>query len=703
MNIFAGKKALCFIALPYHNRILLPVMQELQRRGMEVVFFTASAEAAFEITLNDAGLPYRHALDYLTPELARQAAASFQTLRPVWQEKVLTHQLLQSVPIVIQDKVICSAVENVFAFRCMLEVEKPDLLFALHELNSWGKILGHLSHVYSIPYITFQEGLCYARVPLYRFHTDYTTACVVWGEADRQVLLGAGCSPDKTVALGNMDLWAVRDRVVKQQSLAATRKALNIRPDQKVVLFSMSYASYNTLEPDIFLDWLDAHPDVVVIFKWHPIQSKDLVDRAIEKFQGYASIRSVMDFDTYSLLALCDACVVVGNSTTGIEALFFDKPLIEIALPDHHYSYARQGVAESSVGFEDIGEKLDRIFRQGLTAEQQQCVEQFVARHFAFPDGQTYLRVADMAGDMLQARERVRNPRSALPTPGEMSMPCSLIVPVNDSSYDAVLPTLEALLAHAPSELFEVILVNAVSHPEARALLDEVNSDAVRVIPGDPSWSFAECCNRATAEAFGKYVLFLKPGLRPTVEWLEGLLAVAEEEPQVGVVGGEVLNEQGLIWQLGVAFDINQSPFPLYRLLPGEFYGARKQREFEAVEVPFLVTRELFCRLGGFSTDLTNRFEDVDFCLQVRKAGLRVLYTPTSVAALTSINWQPTLEQDRVNCSRFYARWTGSLWQNDEKYLKEDGLDREALSRLYREIAARLAADLQHAEQPSPS
>src|SRR5262245_53075459 len=160
MNIFAGKKALCFIALPYHNRILLPVMQELNRRGMEVQFFTAAAEGAFEITLNQAGLPYRHALDYATPEVTTRASAAFCTLRSVWQEKVLEYPLLQGVPLVIQDKVIRSAVENVFCFQQMLEVEKPDLLFALHELNSWGKILGHLSHEYQVPYITFQEGLC---------------------------------------------------------------------------------------------------------------------------------------------------------------------------------------------------------------------------------------------------------------------------------------------------------------------------------------------------------------------------------------------------------------------------------------------------------------------------------------------------------------------------------------------------------------
>lgn len=691
MNIFSGKKALCFIALPYHNRILLPIMEALSRRGMEVVFFTAAAEAAFEITLNEVDLPYRHALDYVSDDMTLQVAQAWQTLRPIWQEKVLTEPLLQSVPLVIQDKVIRSVIENVFCFQRMLEVEKPDLLFALHELNSWGKILGHLSHVYRIPYITFQEGLCYARVPLYRFHTDYTTACVVWGETDRQVLLAAGCSPDKTVALGNVDLWGVRERVTQQEAIAATRETLGIGTDKKIVLFAMSYASYSTFEPAVFREWLQAHPDVVAIFKWHPIQSKDLVERALEKFNGFPAVISLMDFDTYALLAACDVCVLVGNSTTGIEALFFGKPLIEIALPDHHYSYAAQGVAEPSVGFEDLGEKIARIFTHGLPPERQQQVSDFLNRHFAFQDGKTVERVVHMAEEMLQARQYTPPQLPVLPVPLENQVMCSLILPVNDASCEAVLRTLSGLQAHVPAELFELLIVNAGAQEQVRALFASVNGGRVRVIAGEPQWSFAECCNRAAADAYGKYLIFLKPGCVPAPGWLEGLVETAEREQELGVVGGLVLTEQGLVWHLGVAFDVNQSPFSLYRLLPVEFCGVQKQREFQAVESPFLVARAQFCRLGGFSSDLVNRFEEVDFCLRVRQAGLRVIYTPRSVSVRTAATWQPLPEQDRLNCFRFYARWTGSLWQDDAQYLAQDGLEHDTLSAIYRGLAARLA------------
>jgi GT2 family glycosyltransferase len=273
-----------------------------------------------------------------------------------------------------------------------------------------------------------------------------------------------------------------------------------------------------------------------------------------------------------------------------------------------------------------------------------------------------------------------------------------LILPVNDSSYDAVIGTLRGLDEHVPADLFELLIINAVSHSEARALIASVGGEQVRVIDGDPQWSFAECCNRAAAEAQGRYLAFLKPGIVPAPGWLEGLLETITQEQGIGVVGGLILNEQGLVWHAGTTFDINQSPFSLYRMLPMAFRGVQKQREFQAVEGPFLVGREQFCRLGGFSEDLVNRFEEVDFCLRIRALGGRVLYTPRSISVRTVDNWRPTPEQERTNCFRFYGRWTGSLWQNDEQYLKEDGFDHDSLSALYREFSQQLSMEVARKE-----
>jgi GT2 family glycosyltransferase len=171
---------------------------------------------------------------------------------------------------------------------------------------------------------------------------------------------------------------------------------------------------------------------------------------------------------------------------------------------------------------------------------------------------------------------------------------------------------------------------------------------------------------------------------------LEGLLQSVESDEAPGVVGGRVLDPNGFIAHIGVAFDANQTYFHLPDVAR-RLCRRTKEREFKALEGPFVIARELLCRLGGFSADLMNRFEDIDFCLRVQQEGRRVLYTPSSTIIRAEPSWLPDPDQDRLNCYRFYARWTGSLWQDDDRYLKEDGLTHEDLSALYRDLVNRLS------------
>src|ERR671923_1590806 len=401
MNNLAGKKVLCFIALPHHNRFLVPIMEALQEQGMKVAYFTVPAEGAFEITLNHANLPYRHVLDYTTVETQQCAAEAFKELRPVYQEKILRNHTLQAVPVVIQDKVIRGAVENYYSIDRMLKVEKPDLLFALHELNPWGKILGYLSHVHRIPYFTLQEGLYYCDTHYYRFHTDYSTACIVWGEACREILLRAGCSDDKIYPLGNTHIWHAREEFTAPAATQAARAKLGIGSDKKIVAFMMSHSQYHPFDAQIYLRWAKARGDIVTVFKWHPVTGKETVERALEKLRNEPSIISVHDFDTYALIGASDVCVTVGNSTTGLEALVFGKPLIEIRLPDQQYSYSQLGVAELARGFEDIGERAEAIFSRGLSPERAQQVEAYLAREFAFQDTAALGRIVGLVEESL--------------------------------------------------------------------------------------------------------------------------------------------------------------------------------------------------------------------------------------------------------------------------------------------------------------
>ena len=184
METLSGKKAFCFIALPHHNRFLVPIMEALVLQGMEMVYFTAAAEGAFEITLNQAKLPYRHVLDYADEETAerwltaslRCASAARENTSPIRFSRCRSSSRISH----------SRGGGKLSRPRSHAGSRKPDLLFAFHELNPWGKILGHLSHLHRIPYFTLQEGLYYADIHYYRFHTDFSTACLVRAKnADR--------------------------------------------------------------------------------------------------------------------------------------------------------------------------------------------------------------------------------------------------------------------------------------------------------------------------------------------------------------------------------------------------------------------------------------------------------------------------------------------------------------------------------------
>ena len=689
MGILSGKKALCFIALPHHNRFLVPMMEALTAQGMATHYFTAAAEGAFEITLNQAKLPYRHIYDYANEDTSARSNAAFRRLRGQFQQTLLESPALQVVPVVIQDKTMRAAVDNFYCLDQMLRQEKPDVLFALHELNPWGKMLGYLSHVHRVPYFTLQEGLYYSHVFYHRFHTDYSTACMVWGDACKQTLVQAGCGADKIYPLGNTQIWTAKDLYTSDAMVQRTRAALGIPADKKIVLLLMSHSSYQPFDARPLVDWMRARGDVVTVVKWHPITAKDVIERALSKHLHEPLLINAQDGDTYALLGASDVCVTVGNSTTGLEALVYGKPLVEVRLPDQEYSYAARGVAEAAAGFEGVVAAAEALLIRGRTADRAAKVEKYLDDNFAYRDGRTLARMVRLVEESIGAREQGQRPK--LTGTDGVLFPCTIVLPVDDVMPQSLLATLESLAANTAADLFEIIIVNCTANAATREVLASLRGD-VTVLEGSPEWSYAMACNRAAEIAAGKHLAFLKPGLLLSSGWLEALLEVTEANPKIGVVGAQSLDSTGMLWHIGYAFDVNQSPFAMYRMLAPDFTGAKKIRHFRAVATPFLVRRELFRALGGFNEKLHNRFEDVDFCLTAKQAGNDVVYAPESRIIFHELSWQPSAERDVDNRIRFYSRWTGHLWQNDEEVLQQDDLSHDGLSTIYHEIGRQIAS-----------
>jgi GT2 family glycosyltransferase len=138
--------------------------------------------------------------------------------------------------------------------------------------------------------------------------------------------------------------------------------------------------------------------------------------------------------------------------------------------------------------------------------------------------------------------------------------------------------------------------------------------------------------NLAASQASGDYLVCLNPDADAQNDCVEQLAAVADSDPKVGIVGAQILLEDGRTRNAGA------NPLHPTGISPSGGYGEpREYGEPRDVIVAsgacFLARRDTFLRLGGFAEDLFLYYEDVNLSWRVRIAGLRVVYCPQAVVA----------------------------------------------------------------------
>jgi UDP-N-acetylglucosamine 2-epimerase/glycosyl transferase family 2 len=685
-----GKKAFCFLALKHHSRFLLPVTRALEAQGMEILYLTAPAEMPFELTLQEEGLPYRHTQEYLNQDVVEKINVAYRSIRSVWKEKVLQSAVLNHFTLPVQDKILRMHVDNFYLFRRMFEVEKPDLVLALHELNSWGKMLGYLSHDFGVPMITLQEGLYYAPAAVYRFHTEYSSACLVWGEATREVLVRSGGSSDKIFVIGNTHLQTVIKKESDREALRKTKQELTIGEGQKVVTLLMGGLGYDKgfTFPQELLDWVRAQPELVLICKWHPVTNKLAIEQIGQDLSAIPNVRTLQQFDTYRLLAASDVCVVFGNSTTGLEALAFGKPLLEVQLSGLEYSFARHRVAGAVATLAEIPQAVDQILKGIVSEDRQRHIDEYLRHNLYLLDEKAVHRSVRVVERMLSARGAKKPTELNSAREEKEEFLCSIIIP--QVSCDGVPESLLGVADNiAPDLSYECLISSSLAPEERGELVNDLEGD-VQVLSSDRS-GLSHLYNLGASRARGRYLCFLTPGWVPQKGWLETFVNEMEQDPRVGIVGGMALFGDGLVAHAGIAFDANLSPVSLYRLLPAIFSGANRRRNMRGVTGCLFVRREAFLTAGGFDETFQGNWSELDFCLQTGAMGWTILYTPESLfVSLETV--KPRDDEDRLS---LFAKWVGSLWPDQDSYWAEDQLDPEKLADLYRKAVSNLPSGLE--------
>lgn len=293
-----------------------------------------------------------------------------------------------------------------------------------------------------------------------------------------------------------------------------------------------------------------------------------------------------------------------------------------------------------------------------------------------------------------------------------MSASVSVIVLVwNGEAY--IQSCLDALLAQTYSPL-EVIVVDNHSSDNSRELVRQFGSQ-VRLIESDYNRGFAGGNNLGIAQASGEIVILLNQDAIVQPGWAEAIVSTFASDVQIGIVGCKSLYPESLQIQHAGGWLREPDAFAFHT---GQ--GETDEGQYETLTDPtyvtgaaFAVHRRVIEQIGGLDSRFYPAFyEEIDYCVQARNVGFRVVYQPK---ALIHHHETTTLDkQGYVRVSAFHrnrVRFVLRHWDENaltafcesEKKAIDDGQwvdDIFARSHAYWENRARLAEIMQErAEQ----
>ncbi len=210
----------------------------------------------------------------------------------------------------------------------------------------------------------------------------------------------------------------------------------------------------------------------------------------------------------------------------------------------------------------------------------------------------------------------------------------SIIIPTRNGLHH-LRRCIESLRGRTTYPRYEILVVdNGSDEPAALAYLSELAKDGVRVLPWPQPFNYSALNNPAARHARGELLALLNNDLEViTPGWLEEMAAQALR-PGLGCVGAMLYYPDNLMQHAGVVLGVGGVAGHAFKKFPrgheGSFNRARLAQNWSAVTAACLVIRKsTYEQVGGLDeTDLAVAFNDVDFCLKVRAAGHRNLWTP---------------------------------------------------------------------------
>lgn len=211
----------------------------------------------------------------------------------------------------------------------------------------------------------------------------------------------------------------------------------------------------------------------------------------------------------------------------------------------------------------------------------------------------------------------------------------SLIIPTRNG-LKLLRRCVDSILEKTSYAHYEILIVDNGSDDAAtlRYLKRLSDHSCIRVIRDDRPFNYSALNNAAVKLARGEIIGLINNDIEViNSDWLSEMVSHAVR-PEVGAVGARLWYPDDTLQHAGVVLGVHGIAGHAHRFLPRDHVGycgrASLIQSFSAVTAACLLVRKsIYQALDGLNeTELAVACNDVDFCLRVREAGYRNIWTP---------------------------------------------------------------------------
>jgi len=307
--------------------------------------------------------------------------------------------------------------------EAMLESIRPAVIVIEDEYSVFERALIVAAKKRNIPCVAIQHGVIHELHKGYLYQSGEISpdrsakspfvpiadVTAVYGQYHKDLLTRTGGYPESAVVVTgqprydrmiDLDRESVRSKLVEEWRLDLSKK---------IVLWTTQCHGVSDAENKLnfraVFDSISSIGNVQLIIKQHPGEPERYDTMIREHLEGYSLDAHIVakDADTLGLLAVSDLVLVL-NSTTGLEAVALQKPLIVMNLggqPDIG-DYVQEGVACGVYRSEDLKSTIEQLLHDDTCLAQNR--EKFIRRYLHRVDGRATERVVALIEECIEAR-----------------------------------------------------------------------------------------------------------------------------------------------------------------------------------------------------------------------------------------------------------------------------------------------------------